>query len=219
MKMLSALVAGLLAATAATPAFATDFSFTGTFVNDASQQYFDFTTTGSTVTLRSYSYAGGVNAAGQTILSGGFDPILSLYDLSTGLRIDTVDDGPLAVPTDPTTGVAYDTHVDLSIAAGTYRVFVTEYQNFGGPTLADGFPYTSPTATSSFCSGGAVAPFCDATGAKRDSHWAFDVLNVDTAVAGPSGVPEPGTWAMMIGGFGLAGAALRRRSTKVAYAA
>ena len=32
-------------------------------------------------------------------------------------------------------------------------------------------------------------------------------------------VPEPTTWAMMIGGFGLVGGALRRRRTTVAYAA
>jgi hypothetical protein len=31
-------------------------------------------------------------------------------------------------------------------------------------------------------------------------------------------VPEPATWAMMIGGFGLAGAAMRRRAGKVVYA-
>ena len=35
----------------------------------------------------------------------------------------------------------------------------------------------------------------------------------------PASVPEPATWAMMIAGFGLAGAAYRRRSTKVAFAA
>ena len=35
----------------------------------------------------------------------------------------------------------------------------------------------------------------------------------------PSAVPEPATWAMMITGFGLAGAALRRHGRKVALAA
>lgn len=32
------------------------------------------------------------------------------------------------------------------------------------------------------------------------------------------GVPEPASWALMIGGFGLAGAAMRRRSNAVAIA-
>lgn len=37
--------------------------------------------------------------------------------------------------------------------------------------------------------------------------------------SGPSGVPEPASWAMMIGGFGLAGTALRRqRAFRVRYA-
>ena len=31
-------------------------------------------------------------------------------------------------------------------------------------------------------------------------------------------IPEPASWAMMIGGVGLAGGALRRRSTKVSFA-
>ena len=32
-------------------------------------------------------------------------------------------------------------------------------------------------------------------------------------------VPEPGTWALMIGGFGLAGASLRRRRERSAVRA
>lgn len=31
-------------------------------------------------------------------------------------------------------------------------------------------------------------------------------------------VPEPASWAMMVGGFGLAGAAMRRRKARVAFA-
>lgn len=34
----------------------------------------------------------------------------------------------------------------------------------------------------------------------------------------PAGVPEPATWAMMIGGFGLVGAAMRRRRANVIFA-
>lgn len=41
-------------------------------------------------------------------------------------------------------------------------------------------------------------------------------LDVDYATAGA--VPEPATWAMMIGGFAFAGAAMRRRRTAVSFA-
>ena len=37
-------------------------------------------------------------------------------------------------------------------------------------------------------------------------------------VTAPGAVPEPTTWALMISGFGLAGAALRRRRTAVVTA-
>ncbi|MBB6506204.1 hypothetical protein F4693_003201 [Sphingomonas endophytica] len=40
------------------------------------------------------------------------------------------------------------------------------------------------------------------------SHMSIDNLTVNAAGA----VPEPATWAMMVAGFGVAGAALRRRS-------
>ena len=201
----------------AVPAAAADFSFTGTFTGDNNVQFFDFTATaGSTITLRSYSYAGGTNAAGTTILRGGFDPILTLYDLATGNRIAFQDDGS-GVPVDPVTGAAYDVNFSQLIGAGNYRVALSEYANFGGTTLAAGFPYTSPTQTQAFCSQGIVAPFCDATGAKRDGHWAFDILNVANATQGGA-VPEPATWAMMIVGFGLVGGAMRRQRIRARFA-
>ena len=39
----------------------------------------------------------------------------------------------------------------------------------------------------------------------------FTLGVLDVAEPGPGGVPEPATWAMLIAGFGLVGAALRRR--------
>ena len=39
--------------------------------------------------------------------------------------------------------------------------------------------------------------------------YTFAVTGADAAVLG---VPEPATWMMMIGGFGLVGAAMRRRA-------
>ena len=43
-----------------------------------------------------------------------------------------------------------------------------------------------------------------------DESWGFDNLSLSATPAG-RGVPEPASWALMITGFGLAGAALRRR--------
>ena len=42
----------------------------------------------------------------------------------------------------------------------------------------------------------------------------FGLDNLTTS--GGGAIPEPGTWALMIGGFGLAGAALRRRQAAAA---
>src|SRR6266536_1432206 len=96
---------------------AANFSFTGNFNNDADVQLFSFTVGAtSTVTLRTWSYAGGTNAAGQVIPRGGFDPILALFD-SAGLRINQNDDGGASVPTD-LSGVNYDTFLSSTLGPG-----------------------------------------------------------------------------------------------------
>ena len=132
-----------------------------TTANDVLQ--FNFTVTAELeITLRTYSYAGGTNAAGQTITSGGFDPILALFN-AAGLLIDQDDDGGSNVPADPTTGSHYDTFLQALLPAGTYTVAVSAFSNFAnGPTLADGFE-----------GGGGLNG--------RTPDFAFDVLGADTA--------------------------------------
>ena len=186
-----------------------DFSFTGTLSDHNEVQLFNFTVGApSTVTLRTWSYAGGVNAAGATILRGGFDPILALFD-SAGALINQNDDGGASVPADAVTATHYDTFLQSSLAPGNYTVSVADYANFAnGPNLSNGF------------SNGALSPgFIDATGDIRDNHWAFDVLNVNAAVVvipRVDVVPEPESYAMMLAGLGLLGFIARRRKQRVA---
>lgn len=173
---------------ASTSAFAANFSFTGNLANDDEVQFFNFTVSSqSTVTLRTWSYAGGTNAAGNLIGSGGFDPILALFNSSGTLIGQNDDDQDGVVPADPTTSARFDTYLQTSLAAGSYTVAVSQFANFAiGPTLADGF------------SGSNTTNFRDATGALRTSAWAFDVLNVDQATLPPTnGVPDSGSSVML----------------------
>jgi hypothetical protein len=174
-------------------ASASAVSFTGNLGGDNDVQLFSFTIASvSDVTLRTWSYAGGVNAAGALIGNGGFDPVLALFFGSGdgAILINQYDDG-FGVSVDAGSGNAFDSLADLSsLLAGTYTVALTQVANFAnGPTLGDGFL-------------GAGNPgFGGRTGA-----WALDIVGVDTAAA----VPEPATLALTLLALGAAGAAARR---------
>jgi hypothetical protein len=179
---------------------ASNFSFTGALDDPSSVLFFDFNVgAASMVTLRSWSYAGGVNAAGATIARGGFDPILAVFALPTGDRIGQNDDGA-GVAVDAVSGRAFDTLITGFLNPGDYRVSVMVFPNFAPTNVFTG---TFPGATT----------FVDASGVDlqpRSNQWAFDILNVNSAVLVPA-VPEPQSWALLIAGFGLTGAAMRRR--------
>jgi hypothetical protein len=184
----------LLGAAVSANAVTQNFSFTGNLTQDNSEQLFNFTVgaTSPDVILRTWSYAGGVNAAGQTIPRGGFDPILAVFD-SSGTLIGQNDDGLSLVAADAVTGEHYDTYLDIaSLAAGTYTVAVMQYDNFAnGPALANGFRQD----------GAANAWFrnhwYDVTGNQRDSAWAFDVDGVQGAQE--NGVPDGGSTVGLLG--------------------
>lgn len=192
-----------------------DFSFTGTFHQDDDVQLFYFTVNDpSTVVLRTWSYAGGTNANGDTIARGGFDPILALFD-SSGNYIDSNDDGGCGnVAADAVTQQCWDTYFSDSLAAGDYTVSVMEYDNFAiGPNLSNGF---SRDGLGNFTATPVCDVFCDVSGDTRDDHWAFDILGADQATT-PSppppvmSVPEPGSLGMLVFGLLMTGWLIRRR--------
>lgn len=193
-------------ALASSLASAANFSFTGSFAADDSVQLFSFTLASTdTVTLRTYSYAGGINGAGIVVPRGGFDPILSLFD-NAGVLINENDDGFSNVPTDPVTGQQFDSYLFTKLAAGTYTVSITQFDNFAnGPSLSNGFIRTgSSNFTSEFvCSNGR---FCDITGDNRNPNWAFDVQGVTSATV--VSTPEPGMAALV--GVGMLLMVVRR---------
>jgi hypothetical protein len=202
-------VLAVVAALALAPpsAHGSSFSFTGTFSHDDDVRQITFDVGApSMVTLRTWSYAGGTNAAGTVVPRGGFDPVVALFD-STGGLIEWSDDGPCAVVgKDAVTDRCRDSYLSISLQPGLYTTSVTEYDNVPrGPSLANGFSESGhgdftpslthrfvvpcPDPQSSFVDLSGVAGGCGRTGA-----WALDILNVGQVAS----VPEPAGIGMLV---------------------
>ena len=177
------------------------FSFTGHFSHDDQVNVYDLQLAqASTVTVRTLSYAGGINAGGLTIAPGGFDPAVSLFD-ATGsqLQLGANDDGGcFNVPADANGACLDSLLVSPLLPAGSYKLALTESPNTAlGPTLADGFSFSG---AGDFTCGyflGTSGPFCDSTLSQRDSHFALDVYGANS-VTPESGVPEPASFLLVL---------------------
>jgi hypothetical protein len=217
----------------------TDFSFSGTFQHDTDLQTFTFTLLNPTpgVELRTWSYAGGTDAAGDVISSGGFEPYLNLY-LADGTQMNPGWSGPCGGPlaADPVTGACGDVYYPTTLSfpggiwsAGTYIVVLSTFANPGIGNLSDGFFANQvlgfPDGSNFTCQVGAPGyqgnppvvgvdePFCDEflAGTQRTGNWELDIVGVDRATQSTPDVPEPGSLVLL--GTGLAGFAnvIRRK--------
>lgn len=197
-------------------AAANSFSFVGNFAMDDNLRIFNFELlTTSTVTIRTYGYAGGTNAASQWLAGGGFDPVLSLFGGTSPLApllFSNNDGGCGLVGADAATGDCWDAYIQWSnLGPGTYSVVLSQYDNLPGGLLGDPFSQAGNGNFTGGAFGGFPGPFVDAHPAQRTSFYAVDILDVHSAA--DTSIPEPASiWLLGGGCFALlAGRRLRRR--------
>lgn len=203
----------VLVASASTAGAAT-VSYRGMLDADDDLRRFDFSLEAMTeVTIRTFSYAGGIQGDGTIVAAGGFDPSLALFQFDSGGLIAEQDDARNSdVPRDPTTGLRADAKLMLELIPGDYFVILSQSLNFPlGPRDFDGFTQEGTgNFTASFgCVDGA---FCGLTGEQRSGAFAFDISGPDRAVSTPMApIPLPATALLLAAALALLGASSSRR--------
>jgi len=85
--------------------------------------------------------------------------------------------------------------------------------DFQAPSVGSGVDYWCFNTTGIACSGSGPNPGMVLKLTGNELSQGFGGLE---QIASAGGVPEPATWALMLGGFGLAGVALRRKALAAA---
>ena len=190
-------------------------SYTGTLASsDATVEFVVNLANAGTVTLQTYGFGGGINAAGTPISAGGTDPFLAIFsgtgnsaailtDISAnpfGTSLDLTNYGnpdflgcpPAGAPLFGGSAQCGDITMSLSLAVGTYTVLLSDGQYiadavFDNGTLGEGF---TDLTGGSFCNLVINGVSCTNSGA-----YALDI----TTPSAP--VPEPATLALFAGGL------------------
>jgi hypothetical protein len=162
--------------------------------------------TGGNVTLQTYGFGGGTNAAGAVIPFGGFDPFVGLFSGTgpTGLFLNGDSDvlsnfTPGCPPAGTVTvgsvaGQCGDVNLPFTgLSAGTYTVLLSDGANVPNAVfetsglLGDGFTDLS---------GGVFQTCADANDCNNDTgNWALDITAPNgsvTATPEPRGIPVAG---------------------------
>jgi hypothetical protein len=192
MKKINLLLgSALLAAVAAAPSHAADFSFSGTihYQKDVIEIPFTLNQDATDVKVWTDSYLDGVN----------FDPITAVW--KDGLRVGQNDDNPNIAPGQ----TRYDSGLTFhSLTAGNYLFTIAAYNNWSnGLLLSQGFRFDNDAAI----------PLADwdqpASHRGMGPNWSVHLSGVDGATPPP--VPEPESYAMLAAGLGLLAWVARRK--------
>jgi hypothetical protein len=213
----------------ASSAFGDSTSYTGTLANSTDTDSIVFNVAGSSsenVTIQTWGFGGGSNAAGTIIAAGGFDPFVGVFT-GTGSTASIVTDGagnpfgtsdvlsnyggfigcPPAGTVDIGGSVCGDVTMQLSLLPGTYTLLLSDAAFipnavFDNGTLGEGF--------SDFTGGAFQTCNTDSTGATTctndTANWA-----VDLTTSGGTTVPTPEPAALVLLAGGLCALEVLRR--------
>jgi hypothetical protein len=190
---LTALAAATLAL--AGPASAASFTYSGniSFHNDVIRVGFSLAQDTTNVRVWTDSFMGGQN----------FDPITAVWNANTGAFIGDNDDNAGIAPgqTRFDSGLVF-----ASLAAGDYVFTVATFPNDRrGTSLANGFVLDNATPI-------AMANWCQpSNGCNMGTFFRVNLSGVDSTIPPVQAIPEPETYALMLGGLAALGAVARRR--------
>jgi hypothetical protein len=131
-----------------------------------------------------------------------------------------------------TSGAGYTVTINFTTAVTAFSLDLSTFSGAGPNAAVYGYDVTVGTGQGDFAVTTLDRPNMAFFGATSDTGFTsitlnagsssvffnFDNLTLATAIPAAAGVPEPASWAMMLGGFGLVGGAMRRRRAQVAFA-
>ncbi len=168
-------------------AYGSPLTFTGNFTNDNDVVLIPFTLPATVlVTFQTFGYGGGINGNSQVIVPGGFESMLQLFAIPSGLRVGgSILPGPDGSGCGPRTpdpsrlDFCFDVFAQVSLSPGDYILALTQNPNTANGNLGDGFLYD---ADPNFNNG-----FVGTFGFQGTSHWALDIIAPGASVP----TPEP----------------------------
>ena len=213
------LAAGLfLSVTAWADPIIPTLSFGGNFSSDDQILTIPFILSApGTVTLSTVSFAGGLDGDGNTILGGGFEPVLSLFEGTGAQNLIGQDTTGGTLPggcggrgIDGASGYCLDALLQQSLNAGTYLLALTESDNIAnGPSFFDGFSQQGQGNFTGTEFTGTPGSFILFDGTQRTSAYLVNLTGDNLSTP----TPEPFSAGLMAIGFAAVGLVRRKRKS------